>query len=247
MTRGGAPSRAFSSRPPGPTRPPPGPAATPGRAWAQSSVSSGATPCPRATVAHGGRMVRRLVASARAPKHPRAPAWARLGPRRATRPAKGPLLQPPRRCRRGHEAGHQDRARGENQPEQGQARRLLAHQLARTGSCLRKRTPALALEPWLCPSGSRAREPGASLDTHGRRRPRADGTPSRAASGHAAGHRGPLALSPALCWATRSGACRGGGCPHQARVGCPSPAPDPHWRVQHTQPDFCRGRYEGRT
>jgi hypothetical protein len=37
-----------------------------------------------------------MGASARAPKPPRAHAWARLGPRWATRTAKGPVLKPPR-------------------------------------------------------------------------------------------------------------------------------------------------------
>jgi hypothetical protein len=31
----------------------------------------------------------------------------------------------------------------------------------------------------------------------------------------------------------------------QGGVGCPSPAPGPHWRVKKTQPPRCRGRSEG--
>jgi transposase len=101
-------------------------------------------------------------------------------------------------CLRGNEAGQKYRARWEKKPEKGKALRILAHKLARTVSCMLKRKTAFDVEQFFRTSGSRAREPGASLDTQGMRLHRADVTPIMAASWNATGHLGPISLSPAL-------------------------------------------------
>ena len=89
------------------------------------------------------------------------------------------------------------RKKWETTPDQGQARSILAHQRARAVSCLLKRTTAFALEPCLRTSGSRAGEPGASLDTAGRSLNRTDVKPMIAAAVHAEVRLGPISLSPA--------------------------------------------------
>jgi transposase len=108
-------------------------------------------------------------------------------------------------CLRGHEPGPKSLARVEKKPDTGQARRIFAHPLARAGDGRLKRHTALALAQCLCPSGRRAREPGAALDTAGRRLHPTARKPQMAASSHAAVRLGPLALRPALCLDTRSG------------------------------------------
>jgi len=47
--------------------------------------------------------------------------------------------------------------------------------------------------------------------------------------------------------APRAGFDPGGVDAHKVGVGCPTPEPDPHWRVRHAQPAFGVGRYEGTT
>ena len=99
---------------------------------------------------------------------------------------------------RGNAPGPKSLARVETKQDNGQALRILAHQLARAVYCLLKRTTACALEPLLRTSGSSASEPGASRATAGLRRHRTGVTPRMAASVHAAARLGPLSLRPAL-------------------------------------------------
>lgn len=61
-----------------------------------------------------------------------------------------------------------------------------------------KRQTAFDLEQCLRTSGSRAREPGAELDTQGMSLHRTDVKPSMVASWNAEVRLGPLSLSPAL-------------------------------------------------
>jgi hypothetical protein len=148
---------------------------------------------------------------------------------------------------RGNEPGPKSLARREHKHDQGKARSIRAHHLARAVSCMHKRHTAVEVAQCLRTSGSSAGEPGASRDTAGLSLHRTDVKPMMAASVTAVVRRGPLSLSPALGLDTRSGACIGGGGPHQAHVGCPSPAPEAAWRAHDAQPALCGGRYAGTT
>jgi hypothetical protein len=99
---------------------------------------------------------------------------------------------------RGNEPGQTYLARWENKHDQGQALSLLAHTRARAVSLMLKRKTAVELGQFLRSSGSRAGEPGASLDTAGMSLHRTDVKPLRAASLNAAVCLGPISLSPAL-------------------------------------------------
>jgi len=79
----------------------------------------------------------------------------------------------------------------------------------------------------------------------GMRRHRARGLSDLTASLHAKACRRPVSQSPGDGWDTRAGCDPGGVCSHAVCVGCPSPAPDTHWRARHAQPALCIGRYEG--
>ena len=68
-------------------------------------------------------------------------------------------------CLRNNPQGQKLLARLENKPDQGNALSLLAHKLGRAVYCMLKRNVAFAMEMSLQPSGSRAGEPGASLDS----------------------------------------------------------------------------------
>jgi hypothetical protein len=143
---------------------------------------------------------------------------------------------------RGNEPGQKYLARLEKQPDKGKALSIRAHKLARAVYVRLKRKTAFDLEHFLRTYGSRAGEPGASLDTAGRRLNRTDVKPMIAASLHAAVRLGPISLSPARGLDPRSGSFIGGVGPHQAHVCCPSPAPDPHWRAHDAQPALGVGR-----
>jgi hypothetical protein len=114
-------------------------------------------------------------------------------------------------CLRGNESGQKSLARVEKTPDTGKALRLLAHQLARAVSGMRKRQTAFDLEQFLRTSGRSAGAPGAELAIAGRRLHRTAVTPMLAASVNAEVRRGPISLRPARCLDTRSGSCRGGG------------------------------------
>jgi hypothetical protein len=66
---------------------------------------------------------------------------------------------------RNNPQGQQLLARVERNHDKGNALRILAHQLGRAVYFMRKRTVAVALERFLQTYGSRAGEPGASLDS----------------------------------------------------------------------------------
>ena len=99
---------------------------------------------------------------------------------------------------RGNEPGQKLLARLEKKHGKGKALSILAHKLARAVYFMLKRQTAFDLEPCLRPSGSRASEPDAALDTTGMRLPRTDVKPLMAASWNAAVRLGPLSLRPAL-------------------------------------------------
>jgi hypothetical protein len=99
---------------------------------------------------------------------------------------------------RGNEPGQKYLARLEKKHDKGKALSILAHKLARAVYGMLKRKTAFDLEQFLRTSGSRAGEPGASLDTEGMRLHRTDVKPLMAASLHAAVRLGPISLSPAL-------------------------------------------------
>jgi hypothetical protein len=73
-----------------------------------------------------------------------------------------------------------------------------------------KRHTAFDLEQFRRTEGSSTGAPGASLDTAGMSLHRTDVKPMMAASWNAEVRLGPLSLSPALGWDTRSGSCLGG-------------------------------------
>lgn len=68
---------------------------------------------------------------------------------------------------RHNEPGQKLLARLEKKHDQGKALSMLAHQLGRAVYDMLKRTTALAMDIFLRTSGSRAGEPGASLDAQG--------------------------------------------------------------------------------
>ena len=68
-------------------------------------------------------------------------------------------------CLRNHPQAEKLLARLEKKHAQGKALSILAHQLGRAVYCMRKRQGAFDLEIFLQTSGSRAGEPGASLDS----------------------------------------------------------------------------------
>jgi hypothetical protein len=98
---------------------------------------------------------------------------------------------------RGNAPGQKSLARLAQQHAKGKALRRLAHKLARAVYVMLKRNTAVDLEPFLRTYGSRARAPGASLDTDGMSLHRTDVKPMMAASLNAAGRLGPVSLSPA--------------------------------------------------
>jgi transposase len=87
-------------------------------------------------------------------------------------------------------------ARLEKQHDKGKALSILAHTLGRAVYCMLKRQVAFAMHRFLHTSGSRAAEPGASLDTTGRSLKRACAKPSSAASLHAKARLGHQSLRP---------------------------------------------------
>jgi transposase len=99
-------------------------------------------------------------------------------------------------CLRNTPPGQKLLARLEKKHATGTALSILAHQLGRAVSCMLKRQVACDMASCLQTCGSRAGEPGASLDSEGLRLSRACPTPSLAASGHARARRGRVSLSP---------------------------------------------------
>jgi transposase len=87
-------------------------------------------------------------------------------------------------------------ARLEKQHDKGKALSILAHKLGRAVYGMLKRKVAFDLESFLQPSGSRAGEPGASLDAAGMSLSRACSTPAPAASVNATARLGRVSLSP---------------------------------------------------
>jgi hypothetical protein len=81
---------------------------------------------------------------------------------------------------------------------QGKALSILAHQMGRAVYYMRKRTTAFAMDLSLQSYGSRAGEPGASLDAKGMSLHRARRMSDWAASLHAKACIGPVSLSPSL-------------------------------------------------
>ena len=99
-------------------------------------------------------------------------------------------------CLRNTPQGQKLLVRLETKPDTGKARRLLAHKRGRAVYCMLKRQVACEMAMFRQTSGSRADEPGASLDAEGMRRSRAYATPSPAASVNAKARLGRLSLSP---------------------------------------------------
>ena len=108
-------------------------------------------------------------------------------------------------CLRTTPQGQKLWARLEKNHAKGTALRLLAHTLGRALYGMLKRKVAFDMELFLQPSGSRADEPSASLDSSGRSLARAYSTPSPAASVNAMARLGRVALRPRACLAPRSG------------------------------------------
>jgi len=98
---------------------------------------------------------------------------------------------------RGNEPGQKYLARLEKKHDKGKALSILAHKLARAVYGMLKRKTAFDLEQFLRTSGSRAGEPGASLDTDGMSLDRTDVEPLMAASWNAEVRLRPISLSPA--------------------------------------------------
>ena len=96
-------------------------------------------------------------------------------------------------------------ARLEKKHDKGKALSILAHKLGRAVYFMLKRQVAFDMELFLQTSGSRAGEPGASLDAEGMSLSRACSTPSPAASVNAKARLGHVSLSPRACLDTRSG------------------------------------------
>jgi transposase len=92
--------------------------------------------------------------------------------------------------------GQKRLARLEKTHDQGKALSLLAHQLGRAVSCMRKRPEAFDRRMFLQTSGSRAGEPGASLAITGMRLNRARALSDVTASVNATACLGPVSLSP---------------------------------------------------
>jgi transposase len=134
---------------------------------------------------------------------------------------------------RGNEPGQKYRARLEQKHDKGKALRMLAHKLARAVYDRLQRHTSFEGEQCLRTSGSSAGEPGAELDTAGISLHRTDVTPIMAASWHAEVRLGPLSLSPARCWAPRSGSCIRRRLTASGGRGLPLPRP---WRL----PGECR-------
>ena len=82
-------------------------------------------------------------------------------------------------CLRHNAPGQKLLARLEKKPDTGKALRLLALQLGRAVSVRLKRQGAVALASCRQTSGSRAREPSASLDAEGMRLARVGSKPAR--------------------------------------------------------------------
>ena len=100
-------------------------------------------------------------------------------------------------CLRGNEPGQKYLARLEKKHEKGKALSMLAHKRARAVYYMLKRQTTFDLAQCLQSSGSRAGEPGASLDTDGMRVYRTDVEPLMAASWNAEVRLRPISLSPA--------------------------------------------------
>ena len=111
---------------------------------------------------------------------------------------------------RNNPQGQKRLARLEKKHDKGTALSMLAHQLGRAVSCMLKRQVAFDREMFLRTSGSRAGEPGASLDAEGMSLSRACSTPAPAASVNAKARLGRVSLSPRACLDTRSGSCKDG-------------------------------------
>ena len=101
-------------------------------------------------------------------------------------------------CLRNNPAGQKYLARLEKKHAKGKALTLLAHQLARAVSDMRKRHTACAMDPCLQSEGSRVGEPDASLDTQGMSLERAYVTSCGTASLHAKVRIGLVSQSPRL-------------------------------------------------
>jgi transposase len=108
-------------------------------------------------------------------------------------------------CLRTHPPGQQLLARWEQKHATGHAWPLLAHMLARAVSCLRQRTTAVEPALFLRSSGSRAGEPGVSLDPTGRSLERACWPFFFTASLHAKARLGRVSLRLPRCLDPRSG------------------------------------------
>jgi transposase len=109
----------------------------------------------------------------------------RVGPsgkKIGTAPLKGAFSDAATLFWRRNPPGQNRLARLEQKHDQGKALSILAHQLGRAVYCLRKRKVACEMEIFLQTAGSRAGEPGASLDSSGMSLERACAQPSPAAS-----------------------------------------------------------------
>ena len=146
---------------------------------------------------------------------------------------------------RAHPAGHKYLTTLENKHGSGTALTLLGQKLGRTVYDLVQRHTACAMGKVLNGSGSGADEPHASLDPHGLSRRVVLCKACVAASWNAAEHRGPGArlLWPVIGQPLPAPVYGRESC--LVDVGCPSPAPETHWRTAPVQPPLCRGRYEG--
>jgi transposase len=133
-------------------------------------------------------------------------------------------------CLRHNPQGQKLLARLEQNPEKGTALRLLAQTLGRAVSLMRKRQVAFAMAMFLQTSGSRAEEPGASLDAEGMSLSRASSKPAPGGVCARQGTPRPflpapsrLLGHPALAPSKMALVASGGVC-------CPSPEPGTHWR-----------------
>jgi hypothetical protein len=137
---------------------------------------------------------------------------------------------------RHNEAGQTYLARLTKKPDKGKALTILAHQLARAVYYRLTRKTAFDMDRFLRTSGSRAGEPGVSLDTQ-REAPASrglavlfDGVWERSGAPRP-GIPEPCALLGPPLWLFHKRRPVAQGC-----VCCPSPAPGTHWQARFASP-----------
>jgi hypothetical protein len=147
------------------------------------------------------------------------------GQTRETAPLQGAVSEAAVLCLRHHEPGPKLLARLGKQPDQGKALSLLAHQLGRAVYHRLKRTGAFAMDLFRHSSGSRVREPEASLDGIAMSRTCACPGSDVPASVNAQVCLGPVSLSPAPLIGHALGLRPRRGCSYQVTCAAPPPSP----------------------